>query len=115
MVDWPPTIDADGHVLERQQDIRKYLEAPWNRRQTGLWPSDQPFEVLYLTVWMDGHVGHPAEYQFSVNDRGASHTRAANFVFKKVSPGVHTFSLQIWTAFGSASGVSVPTMEILHR
>ncbi len=30
MADWPPVIDADGHVLERQSDIRKYLEPPWN-------------------------------------------------------------------------------------
>jgi predicted TIM-barrel fold metal-dependent hydrolase len=45
MADWPPVIDADGHVLERQSDIRKYLEPPWNRRNTGLWPSDQPFDT----------------------------------------------------------------------
>src|SRR5262249_60659676 len=56
MVDWPPTIDADGHVLERQQDIRKYLEAPWNRRQTGLWPSDQPFDTeLFDTLGYRGY------------------------------------------------------------
>ncbi len=36
MADWPPVIDADGHVLERQSDIRKYLEPPWNRRNTDL-------------------------------------------------------------------------------
>ena len=45
MADWPPVIDADGHVLERQSDIRKYLEPPWDRRNTGLWPSDQPFDT----------------------------------------------------------------------
>jgi hypothetical protein len=45
MGDWPPVIDADGHVLERQSDIRKYLEPPWNRRGTSLWPSDQPFDT----------------------------------------------------------------------
>src|ERR1044071_2563053 len=56
MVDWPPTIDADGHVLERQQDIRKYLEAPWNRRQTSLWPSDQPFDTeLFDTLGYRGY------------------------------------------------------------
>ncbi len=48
MADWPPVIDADGHVLERQSDIRKYLEPPWNRRNTGLWPSDQPFDTDFL-------------------------------------------------------------------
>ncbi|HUC97609.1 MAG TPA: amidohydrolase family protein [Candidatus Polarisedimenticolaceae bacterium] len=39
-----PVIDTDGHVLERQSDIRKYLEAPWNKRPTPLWPGDQPWD-----------------------------------------------------------------------
>ena len=39
-----PVIDTDGHVLERQSDIRKYLEAPWNKRLTPLWPGDQPWD-----------------------------------------------------------------------
>jgi hypothetical protein len=77
-------------------------------------PTDQPYDVLYLSVWLDGHVGHPAEYQFSADDGLAGGTRAANFVFKKVNPGVHTVSMKMWTAFGSPSGVTVPTMEILH-
>src|SRR2546422_8435472 len=56
MVDWPPVIDADGHVLERQMDIRKYLEPPWNRRETGLWPSDQPFDTeLFDTLGYRGY------------------------------------------------------------
>ncbi len=38
-----PVIDTDGHVLERQADIRKYLDSPWNRRSTPLWPGDQPW------------------------------------------------------------------------
>ena len=55
MADWPPVIDADGHVLERQSDIRKYLEPPWNRRNTGLWPSDQPFDTdLFETLGYPG-------------------------------------------------------------
>ena len=33
-----------GHVLERQSDIRKYLEEPWVKRPTGLWPGDQPWD-----------------------------------------------------------------------
>lgn len=37
-------IDTDGHVLERQSDIRKYLEPPWNKRSTPLWPGDQPWD-----------------------------------------------------------------------
>jgi uncharacterized protein len=39
-----PVIDTDGHVLERQSDIRKYLESPWNKRPTPLWPGDQPWD-----------------------------------------------------------------------
>jgi len=39
-----PVIDTDGHVLERQSDIRKYLEAPWIKRPTSLWPGDQPWD-----------------------------------------------------------------------
>ncbi|HEY7061581.1 MAG TPA: amidohydrolase family protein [Chloroflexota bacterium] len=42
----PPVIDADGHLLERQSDIRKYLPEPWNKRQTGLFPSDQPWDTF---------------------------------------------------------------------
>ncbi|MGH7772121.1 MAG: amidohydrolase family protein [Candidatus Binatia bacterium] len=38
-------IDTDGHVLERQADIRKYLEPPWDRRSTPLWPGDQPWDA----------------------------------------------------------------------
>ena len=37
-------IDTDGHVLERQSDIRKYLEEPWTKRPTSLWPGDQPWD-----------------------------------------------------------------------
>jgi predicted TIM-barrel fold metal-dependent hydrolase len=56
MADWPPVIDADGHVLERQSDIRKYLAPPWNRRNTGLWPSDQPFDTdLFDTLGYPGY------------------------------------------------------------
>ena len=29
-------IDADGHVIESENDIRKYLPAPWNKRSTAL-------------------------------------------------------------------------------
>ncbi len=31
-----PVIDADGHVLEKARYIRKYLEAPWDKRSTAL-------------------------------------------------------------------------------
>ncbi len=39
-----PVIDTDGHVLERQSDIKKYLEEPWSKRPTSLWPGDQPWD-----------------------------------------------------------------------
>jgi hypothetical protein len=44
MADRPPIIDADGHIQERAEDIRKYLEPPWNRRLGGLTPGDQPWD-----------------------------------------------------------------------
>ena len=38
-------IDTDGHVLENESDIRKYLESPWDQRSTPLWPGDQPWDA----------------------------------------------------------------------
>ena len=40
----PPVIDADGHYLERPDDVRKYLKEPWSRRHTGLFPLNQPWD-----------------------------------------------------------------------
>jgi predicted TIM-barrel fold metal-dependent hydrolase len=40
----PPVIDADGHVVERESDIRAYLQPPWDRRRTPLRPGDQPWD-----------------------------------------------------------------------
>ena len=37
-------IDADGHIIEKESDIRKYLKEPWNRRSTPLRPGDQPWD-----------------------------------------------------------------------
>ena len=37
-------IDADGHIIEKESDIRKYLKEPWNRRSTALRPGDQPWD-----------------------------------------------------------------------
>ena len=34
----PAVIDADGHILDREDDIRKYLEPPWDRRSDALFP-----------------------------------------------------------------------------
>ena len=36
-------IDADGHVIEKESEIRKHLKAPWNMRTTPLRPGDQPW------------------------------------------------------------------------
>lgn len=45
MANRPRVIDCDGHLVERQADIRKYLEPPWDRRNSGLWTSDQPWDT----------------------------------------------------------------------
>jgi uncharacterized protein len=39
-----PAIDADGHICEREEDVRKYLAPPWDRRRTPLRPTDQPWD-----------------------------------------------------------------------
>ncbi len=44
MADRIPVIDADGHILEREQDVRKHLQSPFDRRQTPLTPRDQPWD-----------------------------------------------------------------------
>ena len=40
-----PVIDADGHVLEKERYIRKYLETPWDKRSTSLRTRDQPWDA----------------------------------------------------------------------
>src|SRR5438105_428609 len=40
-----PAIDADGHICERESDVRKYLEPPWDRRATAYRPFDQPWDT----------------------------------------------------------------------
>ena len=40
-----PVIDADGHVLEKASYVRKYLEAPWDKRPTALRTYDQPWDA----------------------------------------------------------------------
>ena len=39
-----PAIDADGHLVERERDIRQYLEPPWDQRTTSLFATDQPWD-----------------------------------------------------------------------
>lgn len=45
------TIDADGHIVEKNSDIRKYLAEPYNKRGGPLLPSDG------LDTGMGGRVG----------------------------------------------------------
>lgn len=41
-----PAIDADGHILERRQDIAKYLDDDWKgRHDASLWPGGQPWDT----------------------------------------------------------------------
>lgn len=57
MMSRPAVFDSDGHILERQSDIRKYLEAPWDRRKTPLFPAGQPWDSnLFETR------GYPGQY-----------------------------------------------------
>jgi hypothetical protein len=34
----------DGHIIEKESDIRKYLQEPWNRRSRRCGPGDQPWD-----------------------------------------------------------------------
>jgi predicted TIM-barrel fold metal-dependent hydrolase len=38
-------IDADGHIFEKQDEIRPYLESPWDRRPSALFPGGQPWDT----------------------------------------------------------------------
>lgn len=58
MTSRPAVIDADGHVLERQSDVRKYLEPPWDKRPTPLWPSGQPWDTNLF-----GTLGYRSQYR----------------------------------------------------
>jgi predicted TIM-barrel fold metal-dependent hydrolase len=58
MAEQIPVIDADGHILERQSDIRKYLDPRWNERKTDLWARDQPWDVE-LSGKLTGYPGYP--------------------------------------------------------
>jgi hypothetical protein len=33
-----PVIDADGHIMEQQSEVRKYLDDRWKGRDGQLWP-----------------------------------------------------------------------------
>jgi len=40
-----PVIDADGHIMEQQSEVRKYLDGRWKGRGTQLWPGGQPWDT----------------------------------------------------------------------
>ncbi len=41
-----PTIDADGHILENPDEIRRYMDAPWKHRPTQLSPrNNNPWDT----------------------------------------------------------------------
>ena len=42
-------IDADGHIIEKETDIRKYLQEPWNRRYTELRPGTSRGTIICST------------------------------------------------------------------
>jgi hypothetical protein len=46
-------IDADGHVRDRDADIRKFMEEPYCRRQGSLLPNDVWDSSMYGKLGMD--------------------------------------------------------------
>src|SRR4029077_229410 len=46
-------IDADGHVRDRDSDIRKFMQEPYCRRQGGLLPADVWGSSMYGQLLMD--------------------------------------------------------------
>jgi len=63
MSERPPIIDADGHILERQSDIAKYLQPPWDRRTTPLFPGDQPWDHQLFHTRPGTQIGHDRYYE----------------------------------------------------
>jgi uncharacterized protein len=60
----PAIVDADGHYMERQADVAKYLQPPWDRRQTSLLPADQPWDSdLFGTLIKPNLRGLPPDKQ----------------------------------------------------
>ncbi len=41
---WPAVIDSDAHIVEREEDIRKYLKPPYDKRGSALIPGDHPWD-----------------------------------------------------------------------
>jgi predicted TIM-barrel fold metal-dependent hydrolase len=67
MPDRPPIIDADGHYMETQAEVAKYLQPPWDKRGTALWPADQPWDSdLFGSLGQPRMRGLSAQQQLDV-------------------------------------------------
>lgn len=56
-------IDADGHFLERPEDIIPYLDTEWQGR-TELWPGDQPWATEF-----EAHEPPPYDYVYGLSPK----------------------------------------------
>ena len=88
----PAVIDADGHVFEREADIKKYLEPPYDRRNTSLTPGDQPWDThLYETFedaisWMGISPAEQVERWHNLMDREGLRRPCASRLFRGACP-----------------------------
>jgi predicted TIM-barrel fold metal-dependent hydrolase len=57
-----PAIDADGHILEVQDEIRPYLDSKWRNRMTNLWPDAYPWDTS-----LQGKIKPPMDYKRGLN------------------------------------------------
>ena len=48
-------IDADGHVRDRDANIRAHMEEPYCRRKGALLPNDECDSSMYGKQGMDNH------------------------------------------------------------
>jgi predicted TIM-barrel fold metal-dependent hydrolase len=55
-------IDADGHIMEQQDEIRNYLDDRYNGRDTALWPGGQPWDTE-----LSGKLEPPYGYSRAMN------------------------------------------------
>ena len=92
----PAVIDADGHVFEREADIKKYLEPPYDRRNTSLTPGDQPWDThLYETFedaisWMGISPAEQVERWHNLMDREGIETAMCFPTISRIPPALIT-------------------------
>jgi uncharacterized protein len=67
MAERPAVIDADGHILERDKDIQKYLEPPWDTRTSRLFPGDQPWDRRLFGRYTDFHYPPDIAYRHGLS------------------------------------------------